>query len=50
MGAVYHFIKNNSRTDRDGGLYREKTVAKVYAFEGEYALREAMFYAECQYY
>ena len=52
VGAVYerHFIKSNSRTDMDEGQYREKTVAKVYVFEGEYALREALFYAECQRY
>ena len=28
-----------------GGTYREKTVASVYVFEGEYALREIEFYA-----
>jgi hypothetical protein len=51
VGAVYDkrdFIKNNSRTDVDDGKYREKTVAKVYAFEGEYALREPISCAECQ--
>jgi len=48
VGAVYerYFIKRNFRTDWDEGQYREKTVAKVYMFEGEYALREALFYAE----
>ena len=33
-------------SNRYDGQYREKTVAKVYVFEGEYALREAMSYAE----
>jgi hypothetical protein len=30
---------------RDDGQYREKIVAKVYVFEGEYALRDSMSFA-----
>ena len=35
-------VKCGSRKDSDNGQYREKTMAKVYVFEGEYALREDM--------
>ena len=50
MGAINDrkFVKCNIRTDKDGGQYREKTWAKVYMFEGEYALRESLLYAKSQ--
>jgi hypothetical protein len=46
MGAV-HEEGITSRailsTDNDKGPYREKTVANMYAFEGEYTFSEPMF-------
>jgi hypothetical protein len=35
-------------TDNDEGPYREKTVANMYAFEGEYTFKERFFYVQCQ--